>query len=100
MATEGARYRDVTGCVHLKAVKDLKETATAGQTIRLSLDVSPELYETLTTLATKLHTTTLAVQDFKPYHRWCAGEWPTKRCATGNLRNRAIKRRAHDQGEL
>jgi predicted transcriptional regulator len=57
MATEGAGYRDVTSRAHLKAIKDLKETATAGQTIRLSLDVSPELYETLTTLATKLHTT-------------------------------------------
>ena len=57
MATEGAGYRDVTGCAHLKAIKDLKETATAGQTIRLSLDVSPELYETLTTLAATLHTT-------------------------------------------
>ena len=34
-----------------------KDTQTANQTIRLSLDVSPELYETLTTLAAKLHST-------------------------------------------
>jgi len=34
-----------------------KDTQTADQTIRLSLDVSPELYDTLTTLASKLHST-------------------------------------------
>jgi predicted transcriptional regulator len=57
MATENAGYRDVTGRFHLKAVKDLQGSTTAGQTIRLSLDVSPELYETLNTLAAKLHST-------------------------------------------
>jgi predicted transcriptional regulator len=34
-----------------------KNTQTTEQTIRLSLDVSPELYDTLTTLAAKLHST-------------------------------------------
>jgi hypothetical protein len=34
-----------------------QNTPTTEQTIRLSLDVSPELYETLTTLAGKLHST-------------------------------------------
>jgi predicted transcriptional regulator len=48
MATEGTGYRDATGRFHLKANEE---------TIRLSLDVSPELYETLNTLAAKLHTT-------------------------------------------
>lgn len=57
MGTEGAGHRDVTGRFHLKAIKDLRETTTAGETIRLSLDVSPALYETLTSLATKLHST-------------------------------------------
>ena len=48
MATEGAGYRDATGRFHLKASEE---------TIRLSLDVSPELYETLNRLAAKLHST-------------------------------------------
>ena len=48
MATEGAGYQDASGRFHLKASEE---------TIRLSLDVSPELYETLNTLAAKLHTT-------------------------------------------
>jgi predicted transcriptional regulator len=34
-----------------------KNTQPTEQTIRLSLDVSPELYDTLTTLAAKLHST-------------------------------------------
>jgi predicted transcriptional regulator len=34
-----------------------KDAQTTEQTIRLSLDVSPELYDTLTTLAAKLHST-------------------------------------------
>ncbi len=46
MATEGARYQDATGRFNLKASEE---------TIRLSLDVSPELYETLNNLAAKLH---------------------------------------------
>lgn len=48
MATERAGYGDATGRFHLKASEE---------TIRLSLDVSPELYETLNTLAAKLHST-------------------------------------------
>ena len=34
-----------------------KDAQTTEQTIRFSLDVSPELYDTLTTLAAKLHST-------------------------------------------
>jgi predicted transcriptional regulator len=48
MATEGTGYGDATGRFHLKASEE---------TIRLSLNVSPELYETLNTLAAKLHST-------------------------------------------
>jgi len=48
MATESTGYRDVAGRLHLK---------TSEETIRLSLDVSPELYETLNSLAAKLHST-------------------------------------------
>jgi predicted transcriptional regulator len=47
MAIEGTGYRDATGRFHLKGE----------ETIRLSLDVSPELNETLNTLAAKLHST-------------------------------------------
>jgi predicted transcriptional regulator len=48
MATEGAGHQDATARFHLKASEE---------TIRLSLDVSPELYETLNSLAAKLHST-------------------------------------------
>ena len=50
MATEGAGHQDVLpkGRPYLKAREE---------TIRLSLDVSPELYETLDSLAAKLHST-------------------------------------------
>ena len=38
-------------------IEGSKDAQTTEQTIRLSLDVSPELYDTLTTLAAKLHST-------------------------------------------
>jgi hypothetical protein len=48
MAAKGTGYQDATGRLVLKA---------GDETIRLSLDVSPELYATLNSLAAKLHTT-------------------------------------------